>query len=333
MLPSGRKVYLTAEAGKARAVEVTSAPKQKAAPPAPKAPPPVPPAPIAGARNFDQDPDAGKAWGHRHYAAFTAQLPREQRDSLDNYTGNVFAAMNGFLRRNRKYITPETRADIKNLDAVLAKAPPIPEPVVVHRGAAHESIFNAQPGEVIRDPAFKSTSLKSQTAHRFIAGATKWVDTPDGDQHQVDHPHKAILEIQIPAGGRGLYITRGDLEHEILMPRSTAFRVLSRHVDASGVAHVRAQAFEPAEGAGRIPNSAAGSPWSRKALAADRAEQRAALAKQRAEEKAAREAERAAKRAAREQAKAEREKQRAERAAIIAAKKAATAARRGKRAA
>ena len=118
---------------------------------------------------------------------------------------------------------PTEAAQLRDaLDGMLA-ARPLPAPIRVHRGMGNAGTVLGrdplEPGTVLTDPGFLSTSTDPAAADRF---------TNFSDQ-------AAIFDITVPAGTPALAVdTRNSFESEVLLPRGTSLRVVSdvpeRHI-------------------------------------------------------------------------------------------------------
>jgi hypothetical protein len=124
--------------------------------------------------------------------------------------------------RGTEKMTPETKARVKAIDAVMAESP-LPEPILVYRGA--ERIGGVRPDEAIgerrnlvgkefTDKAFVSTT--TDAAHASWFGGT-------------------VLRITVPEGTSAIRMAdrkgteRDQQESEILLDRGLTFRVVAQH--------------------------------------------------------------------------------------------------------
>jgi hypothetical protein len=176
----------------------------------------------------------------RRNRAWYATLTKEQKHAISEYLDMfAFTQINGYLRLDATLDQgaealvdidePAMRKIIRNLDSVVANAPP--SPPTLWRGVVDDDgWFSAmQEGEEFSDPAFLSTSISKDAAAGF-AGESG------------GHMERGILlKISIPHGVRAAYIDsmRSDGKYdaeldwmmrtnEYLLPRGQMFRIVSR---------------------------------------------------------------------------------------------------------
>ncbi len=139
-------------------------------------------------------------------------LTDEEKQAVNFYTAKLAGGINRGLREND--VSGHFKPYISALDSVFAKTPPLPEPVVAHRGVDlygpplqkllamfHHAI---ESGDLVECPAFTSTSM-----------GTAILENMD-----------AALEIRV---GHALYIaslSEHPHERELLIPRGAKFRVV-----------------------------------------------------------------------------------------------------------
>ncbi|NEB01433.1 putative T7SS-secreted protein [Streptomyces sp. SID13726] len=164
-------------------------------------------------------------YGAEHWNDYADNLPVDQREALQRYTGNEYQRVNGYLRDvdNGYYDTPEVRRQVEHLDKALA-GNPVPEDVVVRRGTGLEhylkeldiSAPSDMVGKVVRDEAYMSTSLG---------------DAVFGNK-------EAVLHLRVPEGTPGLWMEKvsryGDAERELLLGRGNEFTITQAFKDAGG---------------------------------------------------------------------------------------------------
>lgn len=160
-------------------------------------------------------------------AAFKAAMPAYESPvfhdkTVRHYVGkDGYKSINGFNRHG-----PESQPADKHkaladhtakLDAMIASAPPLKEPISVVRGVKNvDELFGAEGsrvGHTFSDKGFVSTSTDVRKAHRFH-GTTG-----------------AQIHIHVPAGNKVLKMLLtpddDDSEKEILLARGSKFKVLS----------------------------------------------------------------------------------------------------------
>lgn len=136
--------------------------------------------------------------------------------------------INNALRKNTKYALEDNKKNIAGLDSVLDKSV-LAEPTTVYRGVrVSGDMFNVMSNDgIYHDKGYSSTSSKKSFAADWVSSGN-W-----GNSKAV------ILEINMPAGfkahkidyalgkSNGWGIENYDSEEEVILPRNTAFKVLS----------------------------------------------------------------------------------------------------------
>jgi thioredoxin reductase len=163
-------------------------------------------------------------------AGTTKPLGMGEKQELDQWTGDGFEVVNGFLRGTKKppgnpigdrYYRAATESHVKWLDSIFTKAS-LPEPVTVYRGVSLSSWqrMNLQVGSTFSDAGFMSTSLRLGIANRNI-GETE---------------NLGILEIRLPKGAKAIAVNGHagvfENEAEVLVNRNAKFKVVS--ISANG---------------------------------------------------------------------------------------------------
>jgi hypothetical protein len=163
-----------------------------------------------------------KSFGQRNgLDTFKASLSEKESDTATNYQGPAFDRFNSSLRGTDNYgYDDQMQAimeDIKTLDNVIAKAPPLKEPVMVFRAFNDKKILDQiKAGATFTDKAFVSTTFDKSIAKSF--------------QEQERIPGQVLLAIRLPAGTKGLSMkgsSGGVMDHqqEFVLPREAKFRI------------------------------------------------------------------------------------------------------------
>jgi len=148
---------------------------------------------------------------------------KKQKKAFSNYT-RYGEEINTSLRHEVALSNREKNI-IEGLDQIFEKAPPTTRPMKVTRWIDDEDTWVLpSKGGVFRDEGFVSTTA-SKEGSRVIE---KFLSEGPGQLHE--------LEIRMPAGSKGLYLGGGKgfgdpefaVQREMLLPRNTRFRVLSR---------------------------------------------------------------------------------------------------------
>jgi hypothetical protein len=171
------------------------------------------------AGNDDIDWAGWKAHDDQVAAVRVDRVKADQRDlpddvgrSITTYQSafGVHQAINGDLRAGKTDVM-----HVSNLDAAIGSSS-LSADTPLHRGvqfktAKEQQKFMAQlePGAVVSDAGYMSTTLDESTASQFAGFGTRPAVT---------------FNINAPAGTNFLYL--GDREHELLLPRGTKLRVL-----------------------------------------------------------------------------------------------------------
>lgn len=170
-------------------------------------------------RVFNTKEEAEK-WGREQL--YSALLSADEKDIIGYYTGSWFRAINNYLALGEHLLhkDPEMEEEISVLDELLSRHR-IPNDIVVYRStsktwlelqtADHEDLKTCRP--------FWSTSLLSRYALRWGLGNSYWY----------------LEKIYVPAGSPGLFVSgiydKNDLsEYEVLLPRTTNFKVINQHL-------------------------------------------------------------------------------------------------------
>lgn len=166
-----------------------------------------------------------------HYKAWGDGISAAHDSALGQYQGGS-SKLNRGLRGSEER-RPLDIALTDRLDAALAATPPLKEPITVYRGMPlvfdeAKALLNSwQVGGEYGDPGFLSTSLDKNTA---------WEEFGVGG---------VTMELRLPAGQKAAYMqarqnspSRFDHEQELLLPRDTRYRIVSKEMRPKGGAHV-----------------------------------------------------------------------------------------------
>lgn len=173
------------------------------------------------------------------------KYPLDTNESLVTYQGSGFTDINSALRQGVT-IDDQVNEDVANLDKVFEITPPLEKEAKVVRGMqSGKFLADNLTGQVVRDPAFLSTSIKQEVADEFTG--------------KIGNASGAVLwEIRLPPGAKALplnyVITQqfNDSDHqpgvkdlmfyegELLLPRNTALRVISDQV-VDGIRRIQAE--------------------------------------------------------------------------------------------
>ncbi len=169
-----------------------------------------------------ENADAADKWAREDGAAWAKKLPRSQKLALSTYQGGEYRAINDGLRSDGKP-PAKYNATVKAMDAAIDKHT-LSEPVTVHRGmdfdrpGAREAIDKMEVGKTYSDKAYMSTTFDKEITHVFNDR-----ETPG-----------ASMEIRVPKGNHAAYMNAAsdnphvNHEKELLLPRNTQYRVVSK---------------------------------------------------------------------------------------------------------
>ena len=207
------------------------------------------------------------AWANERAGPWLDALDRPAVVALADYKLDTFYPINKMLRLpgwpesdpegkriygSRAKVRGDYAADLAHLDAALSAAT-VDRPVVVHRGfsAAATDILAAfdagalTPGTEITDPAYVSASLDPAAGKSFKGGFAK--KGPGAVMHIALSPgdkaaHLGVDLVRRHAEVRGHDPARDvsahkEVEHELLLPRNTTFRVLRTYTQG-GLRHI-----------------------------------------------------------------------------------------------
>ena len=163
------------------------------------------------------------------------ELDEKEIKSLGNYSMEEFEDINKTLANPNiddsdlwLYDKKEdVWKDINNIDSAIKKAE-INENITTYRGTASKYFENIQVGEEFEIPLYFSTSGKESIARDKFMRNISFKENP------------ALLEIQVPKGTNGIYMSdlfneNGLNEYEILLSRNLKYKVIdSKMIDTSG---------------------------------------------------------------------------------------------------
>lgn len=155
-------------------------------------------------RSFSSDVE-GKQFITEHFSEWRDGLTAKQDQALAFYQSPGYELMNGQLR-GHSVDAPDTdlaraKDAVKNLDAAIAKAPPLTETLTAHRGLSAQQFGKLAEGDVVTDLGFTSVSLTAGSGTKGNA--------------------EAVIELPV-----GMRVAAGRTK-ELILPRGTRFRVKS----------------------------------------------------------------------------------------------------------
>lgn len=190
-----------------------------------------------------------------------ASLPASAKSALTDYRAGGSDDLNAELRAGREPIDRDMKGMMAGVDAAMAKAKPLAEPVRTYRGLAfkdetqaaemmakYESAITS--GESITDPAYVSTSLDAGKAAEFASGHGKG---------------KTGFVLEVINARHGIYMegvggSQHSGEQEFLLPRGTKFKVVGKKTTQHNGKDVVAYQLEQVIGGERVQLSQARAP-------------------------------------------------------------------------
>ncbi|MFJ9149884.1 putative T7SS-secreted protein [Streptomyces sp. NPDC102270] len=175
-----------------------------------------------GAVTF-RNSEGAMQYGAKHWNEYAEGLPNDVKETVKSYTETGHLRVNGFLRGEKYYDTPEVHQQIEHLDKALA-GNPLPEDVVVDRSTNLEHFFEkmgehdplTMVGKTFTDDGYMSTSL---------GGA-------------VSESRASVLHLRVPAETPGLWVEKvgayGAGERELLLGRGSEYTITKAFQDANG---------------------------------------------------------------------------------------------------
>lgn len=152
------------------------------------------------------------------------ELTKPEQGALNMYTSNAFAKVNTGLRNDDP---PASRANqIARLDAAIASEKTT-EPMTVYRGIVDKNKTDWQPGMVVTDKAYQSTTYNQSNAMMYATQSESKSVVP------------TVFEIKMPAGQEALNVHPGRYvggahSEEIVLGRNTSYRVTGTRTETHG---------------------------------------------------------------------------------------------------
>lgn len=140
-----------------------------------------------------------------------AHITRAQQDAIRRYAGFTYQWINGYLRKDKEFLTRNSEM-ARLAREIIAAASPLPHNTFVYRGSPHSMVKDSE----FLSKGFVSTSLRPNMAQAH---------TPTGALGN-EKKMTAVNRIYVPKGTPVVYGNGGELEI-ILMPGSR-FKVLGR---------------------------------------------------------------------------------------------------------
>ena len=165
-----------------------------------------------------RDADIPAFLARNDLTAFRSSLGDDDRRTLDRLQGVTFALNNKLRKGNAE----SSVGEIKKMDDLILRSPPLKESATVLRGLNFDSpqdlaawVNGVVAAKGYHDKGYTSTSLSSDYGE-------KWGGEQDG--------RNVIAEVRLPVGTRGAYLGGGaeHLEHEkeLLLPRGGDFKLI-----------------------------------------------------------------------------------------------------------
>lgn len=162
----------------------------------------------------------------------------QDEEALRAYTTIAYRDINEHLRDGTKLLNKNNAAVIRDINAAIAKLPPIKPPVIVYRGLTVEAdkidgfigdlVRKAGSGNPLKLKGFQSTSLRPEVADRF---KNTYAALPDGGRDRF-----VPVRMQVRAT-KGAYLEGTTVvpdEQELLLPAGGKYKVGQIVKDADG---------------------------------------------------------------------------------------------------
>lgn len=145
------------------------------------------------------------------------ELNQNERKAVQHYTGSLHEELNNF-HRGKETFSPEDQESLRDssrhMDNAIHKHITT-KPIHVWRGIVHKAdigSFNGNPGDIIHDKGYVSTSVNPKVATNFLKYET---------------PH--LFHIKVPAGSHAIIPDHHKIpvprhEQELILPRNSKFR-------------------------------------------------------------------------------------------------------------
>jgi hypothetical protein len=175
-----------------------------------------------------------------------SNLTSDEKEALTNYGyAKGYTTVNPYLHHNGQVFDkgimsyrpakPDeqklAKSMISGMDSAFDKAPPLKQPIVVHRGTGNVDDMFGKPGSMVG----KTFNAKAYTSTTTVPRA----EVGNGLQYE---SKLGKLEIHVPAGSKVL--PGNNFEKEIILPHDANFHVLSDEVDSGGHRNIKL-AYEP----------------------------------------------------------------------------------------
>jgi hypothetical protein len=155
-------------------------------------------------------------------AEYREKLTDEEVEAIRKYQGTWYLDVNNFLRGRLEKVSRKTRTYIKNLQKAIAKVE-VKENILVARGTTLSAIGGdwdaVRINNVITDEGFMSTSLREETAMRFV--------NRKGERG-------ILMYVKIPKGTNGLILdvaVNDEWESELLLKPGTKIRITGKRIE------------------------------------------------------------------------------------------------------
>lgn len=160
------------------------------------------------------------------HGKWAEKLTKEQKNSIDVYTGESYKGINKQLRSG---VLGEYNSKITaSMDSAIDSAPPFPYRAKMYRGVGPGLIDKLNEGDVFEDKAFVSTSINKSAADEFADDSMIEIIIPKGTK---------AISVDAIKEGTAYYIT----ENEYILSRNSKFRVIKKKRDKSGKNIIQAE--------------------------------------------------------------------------------------------
>lgn len=182
----------------------------------------------SSAMRFENAKDADN-WARGEFGQWGNGLNAKERTALMDYQNHDFEGINGGLRSGR--LPGKYNTSVKALDSALSQKT-LPHDMELYRGMdmssdhAQAVVDSWEPGSTFQDKGYLSTSLDKHMAHNVFVES---------------NGPKATITVRAPKGTHAGYMNAASNNHmmayeqEMLLPRNTNYRVISKTNTGNGV--------------------------------------------------------------------------------------------------
>ena len=179
---------------------------------------------------------------------YILSLLPEEIDAISSYCGAGYTPMNGYMRGDQRYITPQIAQQVNNLRSALQKYPGISQPMLLYRGDTISFVKCSPELAAIFDgigkydnpailSAFQSAVGYQITTDNFLSCSPSYQCS-----FATSSAKNVVLEIMAPPGTPGAYVNMMgiyNLENEFLLMDGLDMTIINAYIGGDGKVHVQ----------------------------------------------------------------------------------------------